>query len=152
MELHTIEGRPVPFLRVYGKGSKLKTRFRFVPALDVQDILDRRRNLLQDQTALKIYLDSLKGIDIYKASQRAKNGFIFFELSQGLSISQFIRRARIACDLGPHIKPHALRHTFAIRFLEERKGDIYRLSQILGHSSVKTTEIYLYATPRLIAG
>ncbi len=37
---------------------------------------------------------------------------------------------------------HDLRHKFAIAFLRET-GDIYRLSRVLGHSSVKTTEIYL---------
>jgi integrase len=37
---------------------------------------------------------------------------------------------------------HDLRHTFAIRWLQ-RGGDIYALSRHLGHSTVKTTEIYL---------
>jgi len=37
---------------------------------------------------------------------------------------------------------HKLRHAFAIRWLEQG-GDIYALSGHLGHTSVKTTEIYL---------
>ncbi len=37
---------------------------------------------------------------------------------------------------------HDLRHGFAIRWLKAG-GDIYRLSRHLGHTSVKTTEIYL---------
>lgn len=37
---------------------------------------------------------------------------------------------------------HKMRHAFAIRWLEQG-GDIYKLSQHLGHTSVKTTEIYL---------
>jgi integrase/recombinase XerD len=37
---------------------------------------------------------------------------------------------------------HDLRHMFAIRWLKGR-GNIYRLSRHLGHTSVKTTEIYL---------
>lgn len=37
---------------------------------------------------------------------------------------------------------HDLRHKFAIEWLKEG-GDIYALSRYLGHSSVKTTEIYL---------
>ncbi|RFD20642.1 site-specific integrase [Komagataeibacter melaceti] len=39
---------------------------------------------------------------------------------------------------------HDLRHAFAIRWLKA-DGDIYRLSRHLGHTSVKTTEIYLSA-------
>jgi integrase/recombinase XerD len=42
---------------------------------------------------------------------------------------------------------HDLRHWYAVDYLR-RGGSIYRLSQILGHSSVKVTEIYLrYVTP-----
>jgi site-specific recombinase XerD len=44
--------------------------------------------------------------------------------------------------LGVRLSPHTLRHTFAINFLQSG-GDIYMLSRILGHSSVKTTEVYL---------
>lgn len=39
----------------------------------------------------------------------------------------------------PHLSPHDLRHTFATRYLQGG-GDIYTLSKILGHSSVKMTE------------
>lgn len=39
----------------------------------------------------------------------------------------------------PRISPHALRHTFATRWLQEGK-DIYLLSKILGHASVTITE------------
>jgi integrase/recombinase XerD len=42
---------------------------------------------------------------------------------------------------------HDLRHWYAVDYLR-RGGSIYTLSQILGHSSVKVTEIYLrYVTP-----
>ena len=45
---------------------------------------------------------------------------------------------------GVRCSPHTLRHTFAVNFLLAR-GDIYLLSRILGHSDIKTTEIYLRA-------
>ncbi len=42
---------------------------------------------------------------------------------------------------------HDLRHLFAVRYLQD-EGSIYALQGILGHSSVKTTEMYLaYLTP-----
>ena len=39
--------------------------------------------------------------------------------------------------------PHALRHTFAHRWLKKHPGDIRTLADILGHSDIKTTMIYL---------
>lgn len=43
---------------------------------------------------------------------------------------------------------HDLRHLFAVRYLREARGSIYMLQQILGHSSIKTTERYLdHLTP-----
>ena len=39
----------------------------------------------------------------------------------------------------PHLTPHVLRHTFGTRWLQAG-GDIYKLSKILGHSSVAVTE------------
>ena len=39
----------------------------------------------------------------------------------------------------PHLSPHDLRHTYGHRWLVGG-GDIYTLSRILGHTSVKVTE------------
>ena len=40
------------------------------------------------------------------------------------------------------ISPHGLRHYFAQHYLR-RGGDLYRLSRILGHTNIATTQIYL---------
>ena len=40
------------------------------------------------------------------------------------------------------VHPHAFRHCFAVSYIR-RGGDIYRLSRILGHASLSTTQIYL---------
>jgi integrase/recombinase XerD len=43
---------------------------------------------------------------------------------------------------GVRVSAHTLRHGFAVNFLTSG-GDVYLLSRILGHTSVKTTEVYL---------
>jgi integrase len=52
------------------------------------------------------------------------------------------RFKEIAKRAGTRFRCHDLRHEYAIRELEDGR-DIYDLSRHLGHSSVKTTEIYL---------
>ncbi len=43
---------------------------------------------------------------------------------------------------GEHVHPHSFRHKFATTYIR-RGGDIYRLSRILGHSTISTTQVYL---------
>lgn len=43
---------------------------------------------------------------------------------------------------------HDLRHLFAVEYLRAKRGSIYDLQRLMGHTSIKTTEIYLaYLTP-----
>lgn len=53
-------------------------------------------------------------------------------------------RAGAAHFAGVRVSAHTFRHSFAVRYLEAG-GDIYRLSRLMGHSSVQTTEGYLKA-------
>jgi site-specific recombinase XerD len=43
---------------------------------------------------------------------------------------------------GVRVSAHTFRHSFALAFLKAT-GDVYRLSRLLGHSSVSVTEHYL---------
>lgn len=72
-----------------------------------------------------------------------------FTASTGTPYANFATNAgRVMRDLEARdpefrrFRVHDLRHAFAIRWLR-RGGDIYHLSMHLGHTSLKTTEIYL---------
>ncbi len=45
---------------------------------------------------------------------------------------------------GVRISAHTFRHTYAVQFMQQG-GDVYKLSRLLGHESVSTTERYLRA-------
>jgi integrase/recombinase XerD len=61
------------------------------------------------------------------------------------------RVARKAAQQGIEFKRyrfHDLRHLFAVRYLQQRRGTLYDLQLTLGHKSIKTTEGYLkHLTP-----
>jgi len=46
---------------------------------------------------------------------------------------------------------HALRHTFSTRYLMRHPGDLVGLARLLGHSSVRTTQVYVQPTEEEIA-
>ena len=77
----------------------------------------------------------------------AKSGPVFATRS-GLRLTSrnAYRDIKAVCGqagvVGSHIHPHAFRHCFAVTYIR-RGGDIYRLSRLLGHASITTTQRYL---------
>jgi integrase/recombinase XerD len=55
-------------------------------------------------------------------------------------IRRVVERAGVT---GDKLGPHTFRHTFATMYLRAG-GDIYRLQRILGHTSIKQTQVYLH--------
>jgi integrase/recombinase XerD len=46
---------------------------------------------------------------------------------------------------GIRVSAHTLRHSFAVHYMEQGAGDIYRLARLMGHENIQTTERYLRA-------
>jgi site-specific recombinase XerD len=58
-------------------------------------------------------------------------------------VEQILQRVKVAAGITDvPVTAHKFRHTFARTWLE-RGGEVYSLSRLMGHSSVKITEIYL---------
>jgi site-specific recombinase XerD len=63
------------------------------------------------------------------------------------SVQAILRRAVEKSGVNPFATVHTLRHSFATHLLE-RGTDIRYIQEILGHNSVKTTEIYTHITKK----
>ncbi len=63
------------------------------------------------------------------------------------NVRQMLHGIASNARLSNYITPHTFRHTFATLLLEE-DVDIRYIQQILGHSSIKTTELYTHVTTK----
>ena len=109
------------FLRVLGKGSKT----RLVPVgrfaqNAIDDWIIERDKLSTKDDSLFVNLRGSR-ITTRSVQQRLKN----IAIMQGL----------------PPVNPHMLRHSFATHLLES-SGDLRSIQELLGHSSLSTTQIY----------
>ena len=108
------------FLRVIGKGSKT----RLVPmgrfAINaINNWLNEREKISNNTDAL--FLNSKGSRPVRSIQLRLKK----MAIKQGL----------------PPVHPHMLRHSFATHMLES-SGDLRTIQELLGHSSLSTTQIY----------
>src|SRR5690606_17085513 len=116
------------FIRVTGKGSKQ----RFVPISKFNiKCIELYRN--QVRVHLPIWKDHS---DILFLGRRGR------QLSRAM-IFTLIKDLALKIDLKKNISPHTFRHSFATHLLENG-ADLRAIQQMLGHSSITTTEIYMH--------
>lgn len=92
-------------------------------------------------------LEILKKYYMYNCKEIKKSGFFFIN-SRGTryteqSIRLMMKKYARMAGIKRNITPHMFRHSFATYLIEEGV-DVSCVQQILGHSSIKTTQIYIH--------
>ena len=116
---------------IRGKGKKERLAFFGSSALKaIKSWLAARRGLLTEKIARKTEAVFLN-----------KHGTRLTSRSVGRLLEKYLARA----GLDPRTSPHTLRHSFATHLLDHG-ADIRSVQELLGHSSLATTQIYTHVT------
>ncbi|WP_138430468.1 site-specific tyrosine recombinase XerD [Fodinibius saliphilus] len=127
----------IGFIRVVGKGNKE----RLVPVGEVA------------QSALEHYIEVVRPIFISdKNPQKAEHKVFLSQRGNPLSrmsIWNVVNDAAERAGIEKNVYPHIFRHSFATHLLEGG-ADLRAVQEMLGHSSILTTEIYTHVDRSLL--
>ena len=120
-------------MRIFGKGKKE----RIVPfsnfALEaINDYLSNCRNLILEKNQINNSCNSLF---------LNSNG----ETLTTRGVQYILKRIEEKTGVNLELHPHKMRHTFATHLLE-KGADLRTIQEILGHSSLETTQVYTHVT------
>ena len=122
LEIKNVENTDFEFVKVFGKGSK----YRYIP---IYPELEKE---------LKEY------INVYRSQLKSSVGsFLLFPGIRRENFWKVLNKHALNVGIEKKIHPHLFRHSTATLLLENG-ADIRMVQEILGHASIKTTEIYTH--------
>ncbi|OGE80938.1 MAG: hypothetical protein A2826_00225 [Candidatus Doudnabacteria bacterium RIFCSPHIGHO2_01_FULL_43_23] len=126
---------------IRGKGDKVRVVFLSAEAIDsIKDYLAARKD---KSPALFVAHKQKKTVEKQIAEMDESEAQSLTPRSVQRIIKKYARSAGITKD----ITPHTLRHSFATDLLQNG-ADIRAVQEMLGHSSITTTQIYTHITNR----
>lgn len=116
------------FIRVIGKGNKERLIPINAPALK----------------SIRLYIE---GTRRHQETKPNTSDILFLSKSGGIlsrvMVFNIVKKHAALAEIKKNISPHALRHSFATH-LVEGGADLRAVQEMLGHSSITTTEIYAH--------
>lgn len=121
LNISDIEDNDYKYIRVLGKGSK----YRYIPiyhdiALELKNFILREREIL-----------------------KSKNTYKLFPNTNRSSFYSSLKKHSLNANIEKKVYPHIIRHSIATILLKNG-ADIRVVQELLGHSSISTTEIYTH--------
>ncbi len=127
----------IGFIRVIGKGNKE----RLVPVGEIA------------QTAIEHYIETARKEFINKKLPGKSKNKLFLNQRGGpltrMSVWNIVNKYAMKADIKKNVYPHIFRHSFATHLLEGG-ADLRAVQEMLGHTSILTTEIYTHVDRSLL--
>ena len=128
------------------QGELINLTFKQVNFKDRTIILDNQLHITKSKKVRTVPLNNTAFSIIEKRYTGITDDFIFTinnePIKQDYLIHKFKKYVR-ATDINQSLKFHSLRHTFASRLVKEGVS-IFKVSKLLGHADVSTTQIYAH--------
>jgi integrase/recombinase XerD len=117
------------YVRCFGKGHKERIIPIHQRALQIVEeyLKESRPVLVQNQEEKAVFLNR-------RGDRLTRQGFW-----------QILKGYAKEAELGPHVTPHTLRHSFATHMLSGG-ADLRSVQELLGHANISTTQVYTHLT------
>ncbi|MGB5847252.1 MAG: site-specific integrase, partial [Ignavibacteriaceae bacterium] len=157
--IKSIDGKDIRDIVIFAVNTGLRLRelttlhWNQINLKDKYLILDNMNHTTKSKKIRTLALNN-KALQILneREFQNDKNVFTINNLRFNADLlSKKFKRYVISSGLNPKLKFHSLRHTFA-SWLVQRGVSIYEVSKLLGHSDIKTTEIYSHLRAEEVEG
>ena len=150
--LNVIDNKEIKELVIFAVGTGLRSmeilslEWDQINLKDRTLILDNRHHITKSKKIRTIPL-SVNALQILTGLGKTKISDLVFNIEPNKTnqnkLSTAFKKYVYKSKLNPNLKFHSLRHTFA-SWLIQRGAPIYEVSKLLGHSDLKTTEIYIH--------
>jgi integrase/recombinase XerD len=118
--------------------------------------LDYQMEKTGKQRSIQLAPKAVQIVNAYKHKSQKSNQYIFPFLPQDTDrqslfnyissktalVNKYLKKIAILADIEKPLTTHIARHSFS-DIARKKKASIYDISKLLGHSSIKVTEIYL---------
>jgi len=127
------------------------TPANIVTGIDGEKWLAKNRTKTDTPEHIPLLPIAAEIIDRYKDNLYCKHYGCLLPVNSNQRYNAYLQEIAAICDIKKHLTTHTARHTFATTVTLENDVPIETVSQLLGHKSIRTTQIYAKITQHKIS-
>lgn len=122
-----------------------------VTGIDGEKWIMKNRAKTESPERVPLFPIPLEIIERYKDHPYCANRNRLLPVNSNQKYNAYLKEIAAICGLKKHLTTHTARHSFATTVTLEHDVPIETVSQMLGHRSIRTTQIYAKITQRKIS-